>query len=392
MNTPSAVAPVPPSGPASARPQAEVAAFWSARQRAGHRLHEISYRACFKPQLPRYFIERYTQPGDRVFDPFMGRGTTLLEGALMGRRVAGSDANPLCARLLWPRLRPPQLGAVEAWLAQRTWGGGRAEPERPDLLVFYHPRTLCALEDLRQVLRESQPGDPVAAWVRMVATNRLTGHSPGFFSVYTLPPNQAVSVASQRRINARRGQTPPYRDIAALILKKSRALLSRVTDAERERLQAACALGDLNTCAADALDGFAEASVDLVVTSPPFLDVVDYAADNALRCWFNGIAPEALALWQFRSVEDWSQAMARVFAALRRCVRPGGHIAFEVGDVRGGAVRLEEVVFDSAEAAGLTPVRLLIHTQAFTKTAHCWGVANARKGTNTHRIVLLQNR
>jgi len=39
----------------------------------------------------------------------------------------------------------------------------------------------------------------------MIALNRLTGHSPGFFSVYTLPPNQAVSVKAQKRINQARG-------------------------------------------------------------------------------------------------------------------------------------------------------------------------------------------
>ena len=38
--------------------------FWTARQRAAHSLHEISYRACFKPQLPRFFIERLTRPGE----------------------------------------------------------------------------------------------------------------------------------------------------------------------------------------------------------------------------------------------------------------------------------------------------------------------------------------
>ena len=38
--------------------------FWTARQRQASSLHEISYRACFKPQLPRFFIERLTQPGD----------------------------------------------------------------------------------------------------------------------------------------------------------------------------------------------------------------------------------------------------------------------------------------------------------------------------------------
>ena len=56
----------------------------------------------------------------------------------------------------------------------------------------------------------------------MVAINRLSGHSPGFFSVYTLPPNQAVSAQSQRKINDQRGQTPPDRDVRKSILEKTR--------------------------------------------------------------------------------------------------------------------------------------------------------------------------
>src|SRR5258706_15475224 len=43
--------------------------FWTAKQRQAHSLQEISYRACFKPQLPRFFIERLTQRGEIVYDP-----------------------------------------------------------------------------------------------------------------------------------------------------------------------------------------------------------------------------------------------------------------------------------------------------------------------------------
>src|SRR5690348_2482431 len=45
--------------------------FWTARQRQANSLHEVSYRACFKPQLPRFFIERLTKPVEIVYDPFM---------------------------------------------------------------------------------------------------------------------------------------------------------------------------------------------------------------------------------------------------------------------------------------------------------------------------------
>src|SRR5262245_59940090 len=69
--------------------------FWTAKQRQASSLHEVSYRACFKPQLPRFFIERLTRPGEVVYDPFMDRGTTPLEAALLGRVPVGNDANPL---------------------------------------------------------------------------------------------------------------------------------------------------------------------------------------------------------------------------------------------------------------------------------------------------------
>jgi len=78
--------------------------------------------------------------------------------------------------------------------------------------------------------------DAIDAWIRLVALNRLSGHYAGFFSVRTMPPNQAVPVSRQVAINARNRQTPERSDIAALILKKSRSLLLHVTLAQREQL------------------------------------------------------------------------------------------------------------------------------------------------------------
>ena len=92
--------------------------FWTARQRQASSLHEVSYRACFKPQLPAYFISRLTAPGDVVYDPFSGRGTTPLEAALHGRRVVANDVNPLSAILTRQRLEAPLPDAIETRLAE----------------------------------------------------------------------------------------------------------------------------------------------------------------------------------------------------------------------------------------------------------------------------------
>src|SRR5438552_36771 len=96
--------------------------FWTAKQRQAHSLHEVSYRACFKPQLPRFFIERLTQPGDVVYDPFMGRGTTPMEAALLGRVPMGNDVNSLSVVMTRPRLRPPALDDVAKRPAQLDLG------------------------------------------------------------------------------------------------------------------------------------------------------------------------------------------------------------------------------------------------------------------------------
>src|SRR5210317_545430 len=83
--------------------------FWTSKQRAASSIHEVSYRACFKPQLPRFFIDQLTSEGDTVLDPFMGRGTTLIEAILRNRFAVGCDINPLSKILCSPRFTPPTL-------------------------------------------------------------------------------------------------------------------------------------------------------------------------------------------------------------------------------------------------------------------------------------------
>ena len=366
--------------------------YWSRAQRQGHGLHEVSYRACFKPELPAFFVDRLTKPGDVVYDPFMGRGTTLLEAALRGRVPFGNDANPLSSMLLRPRLSPPRQSEVEARLEAIDLSIGGEDAPR-ELLAFYHEDTLREIAALRAwLLARERDGalDAVDDWIRMVTVNRLTGHSPGFLSVYTMPPNQAVSVESQLRINAKRRQEPPRRDLRAVVAKKSKALLLAVSDDDRARLAASSAAALLCAEQAGSTPSIRDASVDLVVTSPPFLDVVQYKDDNWLRCWFCGIDVDAVEITMARSVDAWAAAMQLVFHELFRVVKPGGHVAFEVGEVRRGAVRLEEVVLPVAIAAGFSPELVMIHAQQFTKTANCWGIDNNARGTNTQRVVVLR--
>jgi hypothetical protein len=353
----------------------------------------VSYRACYKPQLPRLFIEKLTRPGELVYDPFAGRGTTAVEAALLGRKVASNDINPLSRVLAAPRLRPPDPEAVAARLGEIPMAG--AGGDGVDLGMFYHPDTEAELRALRAWLLDRAGAgleDGLDRWIRMVATNRLTGHSAGFFSVYTLPPNQAATAEKQRLINLKRGQAPTYRDTRELILKKTRQLLKGLTAPERANLLACADSARFFTGDARRTPELAEGSVSLTVTSPPFLDVVQYAGDNWLRCWFNGLDAKAVAdgITMARKLDAWAAVMQEVMHELFRVTRPGGHVAFEVGEVHRGTVMLEQAVLPLGLAAGFDCLGVLVNQQVFTKTAHIWGVGNNRVGTNSNRVVMFR--
>ncbi len=361
----------------------KVGSFWTAKQRQGHSLHEVSYRACFKPQLAKYFIDEYTNEGDVVLDPFMGRGTTVLEAVLGSRVGYGSDINPLSKMLVEPRLSPVSLDKIFDRLKIIPTDAD-IPTDCLELLTFFHKDTLKRLIAMKKWFsNQSSTGefDKIDGWIRMVVINRLTGHSSGFLSVRTMPPNQAVSIKTQRKLNKQNHTRAHKKDIIEIIMKKSRSLLRSGMVNKAQPYKLGC-------CPADNLDFIGKHKVDFVLTSPPFLDAVDYAKDNWLRCWFSDIDLKTVSIDMHRDVDSWKNFVRGVFEEFSRIVKRGGHVAFEVGDVRKGTVNLDEVVIEVLNGLPFKVKKVFVNKQLFTKTANCWGVSNNFAGTLTNRIVV----
>jgi hypothetical protein len=370
-----------------------VGEFWTAKQRQATSIHEVAYRACFKPQLPSFFISNLTNRGDIIYDPFSGRGTTVIEAALLGRNAIANDISPISKILSEGRLAIPNISDIKNRLAEIKLD--QSATSDIDLSMFYHGDTLGEIISLRNYfLRRDNEAtiDGVDKWIRMVATNRLTGHSKGYFSVYTLPPNQAVSPERQIIINEKYKQAPTYRDTKEIIYNKSKSLLSDLTSGQIKNIKETRVLfltGDARETSV-----IADESVSLTVTSPPFLDIVQYAQDNWLRCWFNGLDAKEIqaGITMSKTVPVWSEVMGGVFKELYRITKPNGWVAFEVGEVRSGKVKLEEAVIPLGQMNGFYCDCVMINEQIFTKTANIWGVSNNTKGTNSNRIVVFQKK
>jgi len=367
--------------------------FWTSKQRQSSSIHEISYRACFKAELPRFFIKLLSKTSDMIYDPFSGRGTTVIEAALLKRNVISNDINPLSEILSKPRLFIPKIVEVEDRLKKIPLD---LEIDKDiDLSMFYHLNTEQEIRSLRKYLNEKKSDgneDSIDKWIRMVATNRLTGHSKGFFSVYTLPPNQAVSQERQIKINKQKKQKPEYRDVKKLILKKTESLYRNLKSKDIEKLHSAGKNALFLTKDVRETSEIKGDTVQLIVTSPPFLKVVQYSKDNWLRCWFNSIDPEEISkkITLLSDVNKWSEFIGRAFKEFYRIIKKNGWVAFEVGEVRKGTVNLEEYIVPVGIETGFSCKGILINKQDFTKTSNIWGIKNKESGTNTNRIVLFR--
>ncbi|OIR21982.1 MAG: DNA modification methylase [Marine Group III euryarchaeote CG-Epi2] len=358
--------------------------FWTAKQRQANNLHEISYRACYKPQLPKFFIDLFTKSGDIVYDPFAGRGTTLIEAAILNRNIISNDINPLSRILTEPRLNIPTIQQIEERLNQIQFKDSNADI---NLSMFYHKDTESEIVCLRNELDSSNFIDN---WIKMVCTTRLTGHSAGFFSGYTLPPNQATTQKGQVLINQKLGLSPPYKNTKEIILKKSKALQRNLSPSLIQQLFEVGKNAIFSSKDSKNTFHIPNESVRLTVTSPPFLNIVRYASDNWLRCWFNSIDSKQVEkeIVSCRTVSQWSKMMSFVFDELYRVTLPGGWIAFEVGEVNNGKIKLDEAVVPLGLKSGLDCAGIMVNSQDFTKTSNIWGINNMKVGTNTNRIVI----
>src|SRR5258708_4016260 len=85
----------------------------TARLEPLHRFHP--YCARFPSDIVEDAIATYSRPGDSIFDPFCGSGTTLVAGLAHARSVAGSDIDLLAGMLTELKCRPRPINSYRKW-------------------------------------------------------------------------------------------------------------------------------------------------------------------------------------------------------------------------------------------------------------------------------------
>ncbi|MCB1178725.1 MAG: site-specific DNA-methyltransferase [Leptospiraceae bacterium] len=369
-----------------------VGEFWTSKQRQSHKIHyTVSYRAAFKPELPAFFISEYlTKKKSMVMDPFGGRGTTAIQANLDGHFAMHNDINPLSIFLAESRKIIPSMEKLEKRLNSLDLKKKVSESKMDeDLLHFFHKDTLKQIKNLMRIYESDK--SPELKYIMLTALSRLHGHSVGFFSVYTFP-QMSITPIAQKRNNEKRKQFPDFREIKPRILKKMQTDLK---DSLPPFYHEFTKENKYSNNPSENMKSFPTSSVDLIITSPPFLDKVNYESDNWMKSWFLGIKEEKQKgkISMFHSVDAWADFIGKTLKECSRVMKKNAHMVIEVGDVSVGKniVNLDEIVLKASEKTNLIWERTYINSQKFTKLSNCWNVFNNEKGTNSNRSVVFRN-
>lgn len=311
-------------------------------QRWGHPWHAMcSYLGTFPAALSRSMIALLSKPGDRVMDPFSGRGTTLLEARLSGRHALVSDLNPMAIALSYAKnaevTQEQALAEIELLKASydRLTYLPEAHVQPDDILLIYSPETLAQLCYLRRKLVKNS--SDVRAFLLgallgvMHGAERQDGTSA--YASISMPNTFSMSPNYVRRFVETNQLTRVGRDVFEILTAKVERLFKEAPIPGPKGVVVPFDAKKLSTCE-DLVEFLG--TVKLVVTSPPYLGVVNYAKQNWIRNWllqkseYYGMEAD---LDDDLTLGAWLDFVEVVIEELKKFLTEDGVLVLVIGDV-----------------------------------------------------------
>ncbi|WP_292159872.1 DNA methyltransferase [Mesorhizobium sp.] len=274
--------------------------------------YAFRYPAKFHPPVVRALIERYSKRGDVCLDPFNGSGTLQVEAMTLGRNSVGFDIDPLAVFVSEAKTRVhdvEKLAVRSDEILSAIKKLRELNPKNDQHLLNDIPDQ--AFNDI--VLREglSVPQIPkIKHWFRNICILQLArikkvidglafdSHQKGFFllcfasiirnssNADPTPVSGLEVTAHMRRLEAEGRKI----DVLSLFEKAVRTNLLGAKAFSVAAHQGTWANSEVRDARRAA---FPPVSVDVVITSPPYHNAVDYYRRHQLEMFWLGLANSA---------------------------------------------------------------------------------------------------
>ncbi len=227
-------------------------------------LHDLHpYPARFIPPIPRRAIELWSKEGDLIYDPFCGCGTTLLEASLLGRRSIGTDNNDvavLVSRAKTTIYNSDDISKLKSFRAsflknlEETTFQSEDLPSDVNFPGWFQPEVLEQLGKIRQVIEGSM--EPVrtfllAVYSSIIVRVSLQDSDTRYARIVKEISKDNVTKSFLQRLDSMTNalvEMPANHQIESNVIRTDARLVPQIENN----------------------------SVNLIVTSPPYLNAYDY--------------------------------------------------------------------------------------------------------------------
>jgi DNA methylase len=297
-----------------------------------HSLHP--YLGKFIPQLVEVFLGRYFRRGGTVYDPFVGSGTTLVEGNVFGTHAIGCDISAFNCLLTRAKTTRYSLGGVELALRgaleqARQSGPLPGEGATDWLRTWYSERALGELLAYRGAIDGlDDPAWDIARVIlsRSARSARLTTHYDLDF------PREPVR--DPYHCHKHKRTCRPVDEAAKFLSRYTQDTIRRLR--AYAPLQTACEVHVLHD---DSRTVELPIAATGVITSPPYPGLIDYHEQHRYAYELLGLcdrtSEEIGPATKGRSVSairEYVDAMVAVFANTTRQLPDGAPVVIVVHD------------------------------------------------------------
>lgn len=382
------------------------------------KIHQMTaYLAMFPPNLPHYFIERFSKVGDLVFDPFSGRGTTAFEACRMGRVGIGNDLNPLAICLTKSKVNIPTnkqdiFKRLKELERQYKPSNISIKDISSDIKMLYDEKTtLPQLVFLKQNLNKTHKVD---IFILGILTGLMHGkHRKDGTSIYCsidMPNTFSMSPNYVRNFIKTHKLTKPKQNVFTLLKQRTKHLLQEQDDTLKNLSQykeGFCFETDAIKSSAKVAKKYRQNSISLIITSPPYLKNIHYGKYNWIRLWLldedTKQVDSNVSIYQktqkIKGIKDnltfekYAQYMQNLFNSWHKILKPKSNAFVVIGDVEninlanktweyimqngGCKLKLKQIIDDDIESNGVR------------KVTRIWGQKKG-KATKIDRILHLQ--
>lgn len=250
-----------------------------------------SYLAMFPVEVPISLITKYSNENDLVMDNFSGRGTTAISSRFLKRNFIGNDLNPysfVLTKIKISKINKDDLLKMLNLIEQeyQLWNKRIDWNQFEEMLIYYSKTNLRQILFLRDRLglnwrTNNQYENAILAFALglMHGPQRKNGDSI-YFSLsmsnfISMSPNYVKKYSEKN--NLKKDKNNIFEKIKNRINQKFSSILDENYD---DNFYYHNSLEDLFFVKNN--------SVNLVITSPPYLSLVDYTKSNWIKLWLLG--------------------------------------------------------------------------------------------------------